>query len=79
MFSKPLSLRLIKEIHKELLKGVRGGDRTPGEFRKTQNWIGPPGSSISDATSIPPPPHQLMDALGNLEKFIHEKGVTPNF
>ncbi|MEE9612227.1 MAG: Fic family protein [Desulfatiglandales bacterium] len=73
----PLSLRLIKEINKELLKGVRGGHRTPGEFRKTQNWIGPPGSSISDATFIPPPPHQLMDALGNLEKFIHEEENLP--
>jgi Fic family protein len=73
----PLSLRLMREIHEELLKGVRGEHRTPGEFRTTQNWVGPPGSTISNAVFVPPPPHEMMPALGELEKFIHEHGNLP--
>ena len=73
----PLSLRLIREIHEELLKGVRGEHRTPGEFRTSQNWIGPPGSTISNAAFIPPPPHEMQVALGDLEKFIHGKDNLP--
>ena len=68
----PLSLRLLREIHAELMKGARGGDKSPGEFRTSQNWIGGRGSSLRDATFIPPPPHELMAALGNLERFLHE-------
>ena len=68
----PLSLRLIREIHAELMQGVRGGDKSPGEFRTSQNWIGPAGSSLAHATFVPPPPHQLMDDLGALEKFLHQ-------
>ena len=75
--SLPLSLRLIREIHKELLKGVRGKHRSPGEFRTTQNWIGPPGSTINNAAFIPPPPHEMKKSLGDLEKFIHRKDVLP--
>jgi len=73
----PLSLRLIREIHAELLKGVRGEHRAPGEFRITQNWIGPPGSTISNATYIPPPPHEMQAALGDLEKYIHKNDKLP--
>ena len=75
--SLPLSLRLMREIHEELLKGVRGEHRTPGEFRTTQNWVGPPGSTISNAMFVPPPPHEMMAALGELEKFIHEQDNLP--
>ena len=73
----PVSLRLIKEIHEELLKGVRGEHRTPGEFRTSQNWIGPPGSTMHNAVFIPPPPHDMQTALGDLEKFIHKKDDLP--
>ena len=75
--SLPLSLRLIREIHEELLKGVRGEHRTPGEFRTSQNWIGPPGSTINNAAFIPPPPHEMQIALGDLEKFTHKKDNVP--
>ncbi len=69
----PLSLRLIREIHLELMRGaghVRGQEKSPGEFRTSQNWIG--GSSPSNAAFVPPPAHALMDALGAFERFIHE-------
>lgn len=71
----PLSLRLIKEIHKTLLKGVRGEGRTPGEFRKSQNWVG--GATIQTARFIPPPQHELLSLLGNLEKFFHDSTSLP--
>jgi Fic family protein len=67
----PLSLRLLREIHGELMQGVRGGDKSPGEFRTSQNWIGGRNSSLATASFVPPPPHELMNALGNLEKFLH--------
>jgi len=69
----PLSLRLIREIHEILLEGVRGGDRTPGEFRRSQNWIGPAGATINAATYIPPPVHEMKQALHNFETFLHDK------
>jgi Fic family protein len=75
--SLPLSLRLIREIHEELLKGVRGEHRTPGKFRTSQNWIGPPGSTINNAVFVPPPPHEMQTALGDLEKFIHREDNLP--
>lgn len=68
----PLSLRLLREIHAELMQGVRGGDKSAGEFRTSQNWIGGRGSTLRDASFIPPPPHELMTALGQLERFLHE-------
>lgn len=68
----PLSLRLIREIHGELLKGVRGEVKNPGEFRKSQNWIGPGNSGLSEAIFVPPPVHEMMIALGDLEKFLHD-------
>jgi len=68
----PLSLRLLREIHDKLMQGVRGGEKSPGEFRTTQNWIGGQGSTLANAAFIPPPPHELMNALGRLEVFLHE-------
>lgn len=65
----PLSLRLIKEIHATLVTGTRGSDKSPGEFRTSQNWIG--GNRPGNAAFVPPPPHELMRCLDNLEKFLH--------
>jgi Fic family protein len=69
----PLSLRLLREIHGILLKDVRGGDKEPGEFRRSQNWVG--GSRPGNAIYVPPPPHEVMPALGALEKFLHNDPV----
>lgn len=69
----PLSLNLIREIHRELMRGVRGHNRDPGEFRRTQSWVGPEGSVLATATFVPPPPHLLMEHLGNLESFMYEE------
>jgi Fic family protein len=60
-----------------MLAGVRGGDRTPGEFRTSQNWIGPEGSTLLTAKFVPPPKHEMERALDNLEKFLHEREVLP--
>ncbi len=73
----PVSLRLIREIHRILLTGVRGGDRTPGEFRSSQNWIGADGSTIANARFVPPPPSDMKAALDNLENFIHADVLMP--
>lgn len=73
----PLSNRLIREIHMVLMRGVRGEQRRPGEFRRSQNWIGPPGSTIDHATFIPPPAPEMERALGDLERYIHEEQDTP--
>ena len=73
----PTSLRLIKEIHQELMKGVRGSERNPGEFRRSQNWIGPGGCSLADATYVPPPPHEMLKCLGDLERFLHDSQPMP--
>jgi len=67
----PLSLRLIREIHAELLRGGRGSHATPGEFRRTQNWIGPRGATLKQATFVPPPVPEMTEALGDFEKFLH--------
>jgi Fic family protein len=71
----PLSLRLIREIHEKLMAGVRGGERTPGEFRRSQNWIGPPGCTLTDATFVPPPVHEMQTALDHFEKFLHDASL----
>jgi len=73
----PMSLRLIKEIHKILLEETRGAHRNPGQFRRSQNWIGPPGFPLSDAIFVPPPPDQVMPAMGELEKFLHQESNIP--
>lgn len=69
----PFSMRLIREIHAELMQGARGGKLAPGEFRTTQNWIGPKGCTIQDAKFVPPPPHEMLQALSDLERFLHAK------
>lgn len=68
----PLSLRLLREIHAELMHDVRGGNKSPGEFRKSQNWIGGRNSTLATASFVPPPPHELINCLGALETFLHE-------
>jgi Fic family protein len=73
----PVSLRLIREIHQELMKGVRGAERNPGEFRRSQNWIGPAGCSLAEASYVPPPPHEMIQALNNLENFLHSPQPMP--
>lgn len=73
----PLSLRLIREVHEILLSGVRGGNWTPGEFRRSQNWIGPPGCTLMEAEFVPPPPHEMMESLSELEKFLHRPSNLP--
>ncbi len=67
----PLSLRLIREIHAELLSGTRGAEKLPGEFRRDQNWIGPQNASLAEATFVPPPVPEMTTALYNLEEFLH--------
>ena len=73
----PVSVRLIKEIHAKLLAGVRGSRLTPGELRTSQNWIGPGGCALSEAVFVPPPPTELLDALGQLELFLHNDRSLP--
>lgn len=73
----PISVRLIREIHERLLDGVRGYQMKPGELRRSQNWIGPGGSTIKDAIYIPPPPSEINLLLSDLEKFIHQENSIP--
>jgi Fic family protein len=74
----PLSLRLIREIHERLMRGVRGDAARPGEFRSTQNWIGPPGATLMEATFVPPPVPDMEAALDAFEKYLHaENDPTP--
>ena len=69
----PLSLRLIKEIHEKLMANSRGGNKSPGEFRTSQNWIG--GSRPGNAKFVPPPPELIMDVLGDLELFLNDEKI----
>jgi len=73
----PMSIRLIKEIHAILLTGTRGKEKTPGEFRRSQNWIGPGGSLLNNATFVPPPPAESIAAMGKLELFMHQENGLP--
>jgi Fic family protein len=73
----PVSIRLIREIHAELLKGVRGSHLTPGELRTSQNWIGPGGCTLNEATFVPPPPHNVPEQLAKLERFLHTDTGLP--
>lgn len=74
----PVSVRLIREIHGELLQGVRGSRLNPGELRHSQNWIGPSGCTLATAAFVPPPPDVVPQALGELEIFLHrEDGLPP--
>jgi Fic family protein len=69
----PISLRLIKEMHKILLTGVRGHDKTPGEFRVSQNWINSPDNRPTTATFVPPPVHEMWQALHDWENYLHDQ------
>lgn len=77
LMTLPLSLRLIREIHAELMEGVRGAEKQPGQFRTTQNWIGPANVSLAQATFVPPPPTEMLQALDNFERFLHAEGEIP--
>ncbi|MBF4509338.1 MAG: Fic family protein [Aeromicrobium sp.] len=74
----PLSVRLVRELHRVLMQGVRGDHATPGELRVSQNWIGPPGSTIDSAAYVPPPPHEMLQALGDWERFLHDRDSLPD-
>lgn len=75
--SLPVSTRLIREIHERLMTGVRGQERSPGEVRVSQNWIGSGGGTLNDAAFVPPPPHEVQPALAALEKFVHAESRLP--
>jgi len=77
MDTLPVSLRLIRELHQRLMEGVRGDMWTPGEFRRTQNWIGPAGSTLETAPYVPPPVDEMTDVLDQLERYIHEPSDVP--
>lgn len=76
--SLPLSLRLVREIHSHLMEGVRGGNATPGEFRRSQNWIGPAGSTLNNAPYVPPPVDEMLGCLANWELFLQDRGNFPD-
>ena len=73
----PVSLRLIREVHARLMEGVRGESATPGEFRRTQNWIGAPGCTLNEATYVPPPVAEMHAALDAFEKYLHTEDELP--
>ncbi len=73
----PLSLRLIRELHERLMAGVRGDQATPGDFRRSQNWIGPPGCTLMNASYVPPPVPEMHECLGGLETFLHDRTIPP--
>lgn len=75
--SLPMSLRLVRELHEHLMTGVGGGHATPGEFRRTQNWIGRAGETLAQAKYVPPPPDVLGGYLSAWEKFLHERMLPP--
>lgn len=76
----PISTRLIKEAHSILLQSVRGGEsaKTPGEFRRSQNWIGRPGSTLNTASYVPPPAHEVDRLLGQWETYLHSETKEPH-
>jgi Fic family protein len=73
----PLCVRIIRELHEKLMTGVRGQQATPGRFRKIQNWIGKPGSTLATASFVPPPPDEVETCLAAWEKFLHESELPP--
>jgi len=75
--SLPISLRLMRELHGLLMQGVTGPEAYPGEFRATQNWIGPPGCTLNDADFVPPHPQAMAGTLGTLEAYLHQKNALP--
>ena len=75
--SLPMSLRLIREMHARLFEGLSGQHATPGEFRRSQNWIGPPGSTLENAPYVPPPVDDMHEGLDQLEKHLHAPSELP--
>ncbi len=74
----PLAARLVRDLHRVLMTGVRGHDRTPGEFRRSQNWIGSPGCTLADATYVPPPHDpEMHECLKHWEDFMNQRGQMP--
>lgn len=73
----PISVRLLREMHRELMAGVRAKDLSPGELRTTQNWIGPLGSTIETAPFVPPPPNEMAGLLSDWERFANETTELP--
>lgn len=73
----PVSLRLIRELHEHLMEGVRGEQAAPGEFRRSQNWIGQPGCTLKTAAFIPPPVNEMYESLDAFEKYLHSKNDCP--
>ncbi|HEV7488349.1 MAG TPA: Fic family protein [Thermoanaerobaculia bacterium] len=73
----PLSLRFLREVHEKLMTDVRGGGRNPGQFRHVQNWIGPAGSRIDNATYVPPPVQEMHAALDQFERYLHDRSPMP--
>ena len=74
---KPMGLNLLRTLHGVLMNSARGRDRAPGEFRRIQNWVGPPGSTIDSATFVPPPPDALMGYLNLWERYYHADQPDP--
>ncbi len=74
----PLSLRLVRELHERLMRGVRGDRATPGEFRRSQNWIGASGSTPDTASYVPPPVEEMRACLDSWERFLHERDRIPD-
>lgn len=74
----PLCMRLVKETHSVLLSNTRGQEKMPGEFRKSQNWIGHAGSTLNNASFIPPAPDEMESCLSDLEKYLHENSDVSN-
>lgn len=74
----PVSVRLIRELHERLLQNIRGRNKTPGEIRTSQNWIGPEGCTLRDALYVPPPPSDVSQCLSDLERYIHATGTNHN-
>jgi Fic family protein len=73
----PVSLRLLRELHERLMKGVRGEKATPGAFRRSQNWIGRSGCTLNEATYVPPPVNEMHEALNAFEKYLHQENEYP--
>jgi Fic family protein len=73
----PLSSRLVRAVHKELLTGVRGQERQPGHFRRTQNWIGAAGCTVDTATFVPPAPGIVVDQFAQLERSLNDDSLPP--
>ena len=74
----PLSLAVVRELHEQLLRGEIGGDRKPGDFRTSQSWIGPPGSTLATATYVAPPVPEMLPALDAWDAFLRERGALPD-